>query len=243
MRKLVSILFLTFFALSSAACFFLALAIWLLTCWWDRRLKVLHYFTSLWASMYIWVMPPWSVEIQGREKLIDRPMVMVSNHLSLLDILVAFGLFFPFKWVSKAEIFKVPFIGWNMVLNRYIPIVRGDKDSGRRMMQACEAALRQGSPVYLFPEGTRSRTGEMKAFKPGAFVLAQQLKVPIQPLVITGTEFALPKHSLEFQGFHRIRLKVLDPVPYERFADLSVEATSEMIRQLLLAELEPLAVS
>lgn len=235
-RKVVSIAFLTFFTLSSALCFCIALLIWLATCWWDRRLLVLHRFTSYWAYLYIGVMPAWDVTIEGREKLVDRPMVMVSNHLSLLDILVAFGLFFPFKWVSKAEIFKVPFIGWNMVLNRYIPIVRGDKDSARQMIQACEDTLRKGSSIYLFPEGTRSKTGEVKDFKPGAFLIAHNLKVPIQPLIITGTEDALPKHSLDFHGHHKIRLRVLEPIPYERFAGLSIEETSDMVRELIVRE-------
>ena len=236
MRKLISILFISFFVVSSALLYFVALLIWLLTVWWDRRLALLHQFACFWGHLYIWVMPPWSVTIRGRQKLVDRPMVIVSNHQSLLDILVAFGLFFHFKWVSKAEIFRMPFIGWNMVLNRYIRLVRGDKDSGRQMMAACERALQGGSSVYLFPEGTRSKTGELKDFKPGAFVLAHSQRVPIQPIVINGTQDALPKHSLDFHGFHPIVLEVLDPIPYESFADQSVEETSAQVRELLARE-------
>lgn len=231
---LIAILFWIFFISSSALCFCIALLIWLLTSWWDRRLVVLHQFTSFWAHMYIWVMPAWSVRISGREKLVDQPMVMVSNHQSLLDILVAFGIFFPFKWVSKAEIFKAPFIGWNMRLNRYIQIVRGDKESGRKMLADCEQALQQGSAVYLFPEGTRSQTGLLRDFKPGAFILAHQAKVPIQPLVINGTKNALPKHSIGFHGHHPIDLRILEPIPYQAFAELSVEETAQMVRELIL---------
>ena len=59
--------------------------------------------------------------IRGREKIApDRAVVFVANHLSLVDILVIFRLFTHFKWVSKSENFRVPFIGWNMSLNRYI---------------------------------------------------------------------------------------------------------------------------
>ncbi|MEZ0367778.1 MAG: lysophospholipid acyltransferase family protein [Candidatus Sericytochromatia bacterium] len=235
-RKLVSLAFLVFMGLSSLVCYCLALVIWALTVWWDRRLALLHLFTCFWGSLYIWIMPAWSVTIEGREKLVDRPMVIVSNHLSMLDILVAFGLFFPFKWVSKTEIFRIPFIGWNMVLNQYIRLVRGDRESGKQMIRACEDALKKGASVYLFPEGTRSKTGEVKDFKAGAFIVAHSMKVPIQPIVITGTEDALPKHSLDFHGSHAIRLKVLNPVPYESFADLSVEQTSDLIRGIIVAE-------
>ncbi len=236
--QILSALFLSFLVLSSAVCFCLALLIWALTFWWDRRLLVLHQYSCLWAQPYIWIMPPWSVTITGREKLIDRPMVMVSNHQSLLDILVIFGLFFPFKWVSKIENFKMPLIGWNMYLNQYIPLVRGDRESGRTMLEACKKALNLGTAVYLFPEGTRSATGLLKEFKPGAFVLAHEMQVPIQPLVINGNKDALPKKSLNIQGFHDIHLQVLDPIPYADFAQLSVEETAEMVRSLILSHVK-----
>lgn len=241
LRNFISIVFLVYMGLSSVVFFAVALVIWSLTVWLDRRLVLLHLFTSFWASHYVWLMPAWSVRIQGREKLNSKePQVLVSNHQSLLDILVAFGLFAPFKWVSKIEIFKVPFIGWNMRLNRYIGLVRGDKESGKKMLRDCEAALKQGCSVYLFPEGTRSHTGQVKDFKPGAFVLAHNQKVAIQPIVIQGTQDALPKKSLGFHGFHRITLQVLDSVPYQDFAHLSVEETAEKIRKIIIEGLNKL---
>lgn len=238
MRKLVTIIYLTFIGLTSIVFFFVALLIWLLTVWWDRRLAVLHMFTSFWGHLYIWVMPYWPLKIEGREKLHDQPTVIVSNHQSGLDILIAFGLFSHFKWVSKAEMFKLPFIGWNMTLNRYIRILRGDKESRQKMMLACEHALRSGSSIYLFPEGTRSITGLVKEFKPGAFLIAHSQKVPIQPIVVNGTKDALPKHTLAVHGLHPMRLTVLDVIPYERFANLSIEATAEMVRDLIVAQVK-----
>jgi 1-acyl-sn-glycerol-3-phosphate acyltransferase len=195
-------------------------------------------FTSFWASLYLWVMPSWSVTTAGREKIRrGASYIVVSNHQSQLDILVAFRLFFPFKWVSKAEVFKLPFIGWNMTLNRYIRLKRGDKESIRQMMAACEKALAQGCSVFFFPEGTRSKTGRMKPFKPGAFILAHQMKLPILAVAISGTQKALPKHSLNFHGRHAIRIEVLEEIPYARFADLSVEQTADMVRQRIAAHL------
>ena len=193
-------------------------------------------FTSFWACLYLWTMPSWSVTAAGREKIRpDATYIVVSNHQSQLDILVAFRLFFPFKWVSKAEVFKLPFIGWNMTLNRYIRLKRGDKESIRQMMAACERALAQGCSVYFFPEGTRSRTGQMKPFKPGAFILAHKMKLPILVVAITGTQKALPKHSLNFHGRHAIRIEVLEEIPYATFAHLSVEQTADTVRQRIAA--------
>lgn len=197
-------------------------------------------FTSFWACLYLWVMPAWAVTIKGREKIQRRTQyIIVSNHQSQLDILVAFRLFFPFKWVSKAEVFRLPFIGWNMYLNRYIGLKRGDKDSIRQMMRACERALAGGSSIYFFPEGTRSRTGLLKPFKPGAFILAKQLHVPILPVVIDGTRAALPKYSLNFHGRHPIRIKVLDAISPLDFADLTIEQLSGMVRTMIAAEMSP----
>ena len=195
-------------------------------------------FTSFWACLYLWLMPAWSLSVSGREKMKRRRQyIIVSNHQSQLDILVAFSLFFPFKWVSKAEVFSLPFIGWNMHLNRYIPLKRGDKDSARQMMRACERALADGCSIYFFPEGTRSRTGALKPFKPGAFILAQQAQLPILPVVIDGTRAALPKYSLNFHGHHRIRMKVLDEIPFADFADLTIALVSEMVRSIIAAHL------
>ena len=205
----------------------------------DRRLVVLHMFTSFWACLYLWMMPAWSVTTAGRDKIRSgATYIVVSNHQSQLDILVAFHLFFPFKWVSKAEVFRLPFIGWNMVLNRYIRLKRGDKESIRQMMTACEKTLAGGSSVFFFPEGTRSKTGELKTFKPGAFILAHQMKLPILAVAISGTRHALPKHSLNFHGRHRIRIEVLEEIPYRNFAHLNVEDTAEMVRQRIIPHIQ-----
>ena len=78
----------------------------------------------------------------------------------------------------------------------------------------------------------------MKAFKPGAFILAKQLKRPILPIVINGTRNALPKHSLNFHGRQNIRIKVLDEIPPDNFADMSAEETGAMVRQLIAAQVD-----
>ncbi len=233
-NRIIAACLLFFVAIISALFFGVAAAIWLCTVLFDRRLVILHKFTSFWACTYLWISPPWVVSMEGRSNIRkDATYVIVSNHQSLLDILVVFRLFFHFKWVAKEEAFKIPFIGWNMALNRYIRLKRGDRDSIKKMYRECKKTIADGSSIYIFPEGTRSKSGVMKAFKPGAFNLAREMKAPILPVVINGTKNALPKRSLNFHGRSHIRIKVLDEIPYERFADFSTDELAEMVRDLI----------
>jgi len=243
LNKFYTVLLIFFIGVTSALFFIVALVIWSLTVWLDRRLIVLHMFSSLWASLYLWVVPNWSIRVQGRRKFDwQDKYVIVSNHQSQLDILLAFRLFIPFKWISKAEVFRLPFIGWNMCLNRYIKLQRGDKASIAQMFAECENALSHGNSIFIFPEGTRSRTGAIQPFKPGAFILARKKKVPILPVVISGTHTALPKHRLVFHGRHRMRIRLLDPVPPERFQEVSVKGLTEHVHGIIADELEKMGL-
>ena len=230
LRRLYSTLFWGFLVASSVVLFPVAVLIWAVTAPFDPRKRALHLFTCFWGSLYTWLNPAWPVTVRGREKLqSDTPTVMVANHLSLLDILVLFRIFSHFKWVSKIENFRIPFIGWNMRLNGYIELKRGDRASIAQMMRACEETLARGSSIMMFPEGTRSATGEMRPFKPGAFELARRARCPIQPILLRGTAEALPKRGFVLQGRHPIEIEILDPVPPERFADLSTEELTRLM--------------
>jgi 1-acyl-sn-glycerol-3-phosphate acyltransferase len=221
------------------AMFPIAIVLYAVTVAFDRRLVALHQLTNLWASLYTWCNPLWTVTVTGREKVAPgRAFVMVANHQSVVDIFCAHRLFVHFKWVSKIEIFKIPVIGWNMALNRYIPLRRGDKDSVLAMLAACERTLATGSSVLMFPEGTRSQHGELKPFKPGAFDLAQRARVAILPIAIEGTRDALPKHGLRV-GRGRMSVRVLDEIPYETFADEPPEVVAARVREVFVRALTP----
>jgi 1-acyl-sn-glycerol-3-phosphate acyltransferase len=239
MLQLLSGVFWAFLTLSSIALFPVAALIWAVTAPFDRRRVWLHRFTCCWGSLYTWLNPAWPVRIEGRERIRpDETYVMVANHLSLLDILVLFRLFTHFKWVSKIENFRVPFVGWNMSMNRYIKLRRGDRASVVKMMKACRQTLDEGNSIMMFPEGTRSPTGRMRAFKTGAFELALESRRPILPIVVRGTSDALPKRGFVLRGRHPIRVDVLEALPHESFRGDSIEALTERVRGIIAAHLD-----
>ena len=230
--RLVSTVYWALICVTCPVFFAGALVIWLVTLPFDRRRVVLHLYSCAWAWFYVAINPYWRCRISGREHLPWRGgAVIAANHASLIDILVLFGLFRPYKWVSKAENFKLPFVGWNMRLNDYVSLVRGDRDSIARMLVHCTAHLRTGSPVLFFPEGTRTKDGALQPFKDGAFELALEHRVPLVPVAVHGTGKALPKHGLvlrEHIDAHVEVLEPLDPADHGSVAELR-EAARERI--------------
>jgi 1-acyl-sn-glycerol-3-phosphate acyltransferase len=238
MRQLYSIAFWAFLSISSILLFPVALVVWAITAPFDRRKYVLHRFTCFWGSLYTWLNPAWPVTITGLDKIDeDEPAVLVANHLSLLDILVLFRVFRHYKWVSKIENFRIPCIGWNMTLNGYIELRRGDRSSVVSMMRECERTIAAGNSIMIFPEGTRSPSGRMRSFKTGAFDIALKTGAPIQPIVLQGTADALPKQGFVLQGKHPITITVLDRLPHASFAHMSVEELTDHVRGLIFENL------
>lgn len=233
----------TFFLASSIIMFAIGCVIWILTRWFDRRLIVLHLFASVWASLYIWFNPLWNVTVEGRKKLPwKRPAVLISNHQSMVDILVLYQLFAPYKWVSKKENFSIPLIGWLMRLNKYIEIDRESRESQVRLMRKASEYLGRNCSLLMFPEGTRHPGGKLGTFKEGAFRMAHDNKTDIIPVVLNGTARALPRKGAILTGYSRIRVRVLDPVPYEEFSGNSPRETLELIRGMMAEEYERLQV-
>jgi 1-acyl-sn-glycerol-3-phosphate acyltransferase len=242
MRRVLSAGFWAFLTITSILLYPVGVLIWAVTAPFDPRKRVLHQFTCFWASLYTWFNPAWPVTIEGREKIDpDTAYVIVANHQSLLDILVFFRLFNHYKWVSKIENFRIPCIGWNMRLNDYIQLRRGDKASIVQMLRQCRQALAGGNSIMMFPEGTRSPDGRLRRFKTGAFELAKASGAPILPIVLTGTANALPKRGFVIRGRHPIHIKVLDGIPADTFVDESVDNLSLRVRELIATELEKAA--
>ncbi len=238
MRWVLSILFWVFFAVSCLLCLIVAVLIWLTTGWFDRQRRINHMFSCWWASLYASVYPGWTVRVTGREFIQrDRAYVIIANHTSMADIVLLFCLFRQFKWVSKSSVFNYPILGWNMRICKYIPLVRGDKDSIAQMMKTCEDWLNNRMSIVMFPEGTRSKTGRLKDFKHGAFTLAHNTSCDIIPVAIHGGHRLIPKHGSTFATRAELWVEILPPIllkaqTVEELADVS----RETIRRALAAD-------
>jgi 1-acyl-sn-glycerol-3-phosphate acyltransferase len=162
-----------------------------------------------------------------------RPYVVVSNHESFADILLISHLPWDMKWLSKAELFRIPVMGWLMHLAGDVPVKRGFGPSAAEAMARCREVLTRRVSVMIFPEGTRSRTAELLPFKDGAFRLAIDANVPILPLALHGTGPALPKHDWRF-GRSTAVVEVLEPVETAGLTPADVPALKERIRNTIV---------
>jgi 1-acyl-sn-glycerol-3-phosphate acyltransferase len=171
-----------------------------------------------------------------------RPFVVVSNHESFTDILLISHLPWEMKWLSKAELFRIPIMGWMMWLVGDIPVKRGFGPSAVEAMARCRKTLANRVSVMIFPEGTRSRTAELLPFKDGAFRLAVEAGVPILPLAVSGTSTALRKHDWRF-GRSVAEVRVLEPVETAGLGLADVPALKARVRDMIVTARDALAAA
>jgi 1-acyl-sn-glycerol-3-phosphate acyltransferase len=218
----------------SGILFPLSFVLYIFTAPFDRRLFLMQKYTCAWSFIVLKINPLWRIMVTGRNKIDPKETyLMVSNHQSGADIIVLFLLWAHFKWVAKKSLFYYPFIGWAMWLNRYIAIERGKGSSMRKMMSDAAKTLRGGSSVMIFPEGTRSKDGNLQPFKTGAFHLALDNHRPILPIAIKGTSMAIRKGGFLINKNHDIRAMVLDPIPYERIRGMDSKEVTDMVHKLI----------
>ncbi len=178
--------------------------------------------------------PLWRFRVAGTMPADPRrPYVVVSNHESFVDILLISHLPWEMKWLSKAELFRIPFLGWLLRLAGDIPIQRGFGPSALEAIAKCREALANRVSVMIFPEGTRSTTADLLPFKDGAFRLAIDAGVPILPMVVHGTSTALPKHDWRF-GRSTAVVHVLEPVETTGLSPADVPTLKEQVRGMIV---------
>lgn len=201
----------------------------------DRRRRPLLWESRLWCQIIARSYPTWRVRVSGLENIRPgRHYVIMSNHQSLADILVLSYLPIHFRWVSKRGIFLVPIFGWQMWIFGHLSLKRGSGTSISRFMRRACRTLESGLSILIFPEGTRSRTGELGQFKPGGFQLASETGVAVLPVVIGGTRHALPKNSWIITERSWARMHVCPAVEVERGE--GTEAISARVRAAMLEE-------
>ncbi|NNE11420.1 MAG: 1-acyl-sn-glycerol-3-phosphate acyltransferase [Ilumatobacter sp.] len=170
-----------------------------------------------------------------------RPYVVVANHESFVDILLICHVPMEMKWMSKSEFFKIPFVGWGMLLAKDIKLVRGDKKASAQALLDSRDRLEDDVSVMIFPEGTRSKSGELGEFRDGAFRIAIQAGAPILPMAVLGTRDALIKHDWRFGHVHA-EVRLLDPIPVDGLTKDDVADLRDRTRTVIAETLDAMRV-
>ncbi len=179
----------------------------------NPRSPLIDRLLLVWARIFLTVVGV-TLSVEGAERIDpSRTYVFVSNHLSNIDIPVHFlAARVPIRYLAKKELFRVPFLGGVM---RAIGIIEVDRRAGAAAHAAVNeqvaAAVRLGRSLMIYPEGTRSRGGEMASFKKGAFRIAISNRMDVLPMAISGSHEAWPPGKKIIRG-GPVRLRILEPI-------------------------------
>jgi 1-acyl-sn-glycerol-3-phosphate acyltransferase len=200
-----------------------------------------HYCMRRWSKDNLW-MSRARVAIEGLENLNrSGPQILVANHSGLHDIL-SLSAYLPiqFRWIAKKSLFRVPFMGWHMRRSGYIAIDRENpRDAARSIMKAADE-IRNGTNAIAFPEGTRSRTGDLGSFHSGAFSLALRTGVPLVPVTLDGSYRVIVPKTLRVNPGTIIRIKIDRPINLSSYSKGDKRKLMEDVFRIMKSNLEEL---
>ncbi|MCB1324794.1 MAG: 1-acyl-sn-glycerol-3-phosphate acyltransferase [Spirochaetales bacterium] len=188
--------------------------------------------------------------VENEENLYnDDTVIVVSNHQSLLDVLVMYHfLKVRFAWMAKASLFRIPVFGWLMAGAGYIPVERENRKKSLDSLYAAAVRIQEGNSVIVFAEGTRGHPdGTMRPFKRGGFILAKRAAVVLQPVTINGAAGIIPPRQGSFmQRIYSgtVRVVVHPPIFPDEYQNLSPDQLSDHVRSIIegpLARLQELS--
>jgi 1-acyl-sn-glycerol-3-phosphate acyltransferase len=179
------------------------------------------------------------VNLVGLEHIdINKPYILVSNHLGLYDIPVLFSVIpLSFRMAAKAELFKIPFFGLAMKATGFFPVSRDHSEGSKIQLQKVLKRFQNRESFWLAPEGTRFNGIGVGEFKLGAFFLAQKSDTEILPIAIYGTQYVLPKHSFLVNMSRltqEVSVEVLQPVAPNGFDSLTRHSLRDHVRNQIV---------
>lgn len=227
------------FLVSVCTLFLLLSAVALCVTWpFDKPRRTVHELSRVLVRIFYGGPPLWRHRVSGLEHVErGKPYVIVLNHQAMIDIPTLYFVPLNFRWVSKREVFRIPFFGQFLLLHGDICIDRGRASAAmEQVIRDGRQWLSRGVSVAIFPEGTRSRDGEIHRFKAGAFTLAREAGAAILPVVLDGTREVI-RPNLLFNWRSRLTVRVLPPVEAGRVAAADTKELMEQVRADMCAAL------
>lgn len=221
-------------------CFGLYLLSWIafFLCYpFDKRRVVVHRI-SKWITDVVFGLPPhMGRDVIGVENIDkNQAYVICINHMSMMDIMSIYPLPLIFKWVSKREVYRIPLVGRLLYMHGDIVINRSNPKEAMQFVHTQGLKwLKKGASISIFPEGTRSKDGEIHNFKAGAFILAKDAGVPILPVVVEGTNTMRKGSWMNWRN--RVTIKVLPPVSKERVEEASIKEVMAEVHEAMVTSL------
>jgi|SRR5690606_12849641 len=186
------------------------------------------------AMVAVWMNPAWRFRTSGvRIEDPRRPYIAVSNHESYADIFLISHLPWEMKWMSKQEIFNIPFMGWMMRMAGDIAVKRGEARSRAGALLEVRDRLKKRVSVMIMPEGTRSRTTDLLPFRDGAFRVAIETGTPILPMAVAGTRHCMATGSFLFCRANA-EVRVLEPIETAGMTVQDIGPLRDQVRDLII---------
>ncbi len=199
-----------------------------------RRTGAMWVVRKLWSPTLLWAGGA-ALHVTGLENVDPKlPMIFAANHQSTIDIPVLFcALPVDLRFVAKKSLQYVPFLGWYMWLSNFVFVDRQNRNAALESLEQAGKRIRSGLNIIMFPEGTRSETNEVLAFKKGPFALAMAARVPVVPVAIEGSGALMPKNSWNITP-GPIRVAIGKPIDTVRFGD-DREALLSEVREAVIS--------
>ena len=201
----------------------------------DRHARVAHACLAMAFRVVVRLHPRYRLTLSGLENLPPGGAVLCPNHQSLADVVFLFSLPVGVKWVIKRELYWVPFFGAAMRAAGYLKIARGDSESALGMLATAQRYLAAGIPIVTFPEGTRSRDGELQRFHSGAARIAIAAQVPLVPIGVVGTAHLLPRHRFSYPAHGDVAIHIGAPISTAGATTRDARALTRFLREGVIA--------
>ncbi len=200
----------------------------------DRMGKLAYRISRFWSWSVLKIIGV-RLTVRGLDRLDPkRPYIFMANHQSNIDmpVLVESLPDYQIRWVAKKQLLFIPVFGWALWASKHIIVDRARPSQAMTSLRKAKRMIEGGISVAFFPEGTRSRGGDLRPFKRGGFLLAVKTKTPIVPVTIKGSRAVLPKGDWRVKK-GEVEVIVNDPIPSDQCHPKNLQSLLNQVREIM----------